>query len=469
MHSETALADSGEDDNSINEARTSSFLSIYRPTSPKHSTDSSSSVSRRTTHQADRLTQNHLVSLITSLCHIQKEATALRVSLQQKKRALNRLRTTVANKDEALMAVVRESTISGRHIEFQDLLPVYEACQEARDAVGLVEDEYEKMDLNLDQLEFRLSRKGEMISKLQRQLDYEAATESSESDDGRSHISFETSSSVDQPETATGSTLRLDTNDSALETVLDHNSMSKPPRIYNGHDFGARPPIQFLSTSRRRLRSYSGSSDQKGLLEDSAPDLSSLSPWNLALSPGLNSEAKELDTIVDSNDIFDEQSESLSGVLLLDRTAEESWSILRDYLTRFNNKHHRINLWLLHKLRTSPAEIIRLHNAVVKESASTTDWETCALDLWEDDCSSNFPPSPPTSTDSLGPSENFHEGVSPQPWALPLIPFHADQRRLTSIDNRRCSVTSSAPAQLVDNFREICPIESSPSTLDHFG
>jgi hypothetical protein len=348
------------------------------------------------------------------------------------------------------MAAIRHSRMLGRSITIEELSPLYSACQEARDNVGMVEDECETMELQLDQLEFELSRKGKRICEIYEQLDYDVLSEAPESDSESSQVSYETESSVDQSEQDQGHPSSKDIQVVRKTPYQNSNPMQSMHDKTNG--FGSRPPIQFLSSRKSGTQSHIRLEDLNPLLDDSAPDLIA-QPWASSLGSNLDEEfgaqSKEVqDTLSEG------QIESVSKVLLLEGDGESA-EILSGYLNHFESKHSRINRWLLHKLRISPAEIIRLHRAITEQSSAIEDWETRSLDAWEDDYPVYFSASPSTRTNSIHSTANAHQPRLIQPLALPPVTLQQEQRGLLQIDNdRRISVTSSAPAAIHENWCE---------------
>jgi hypothetical protein len=454
MLSKTALATLDHDHAAANGTSRSPRTSWKELTKTQSSIKPSSSISQHSHPLKVSPIPSQLISLIDSLCRVQSEATALRVLFQQKRKALSRLRTSIASRDEDLMAAIRTSSISGRSIRFEELLPLYGACQEARDDAGIVEDECEKMELDLDQLEFELSRKGKKISELYIQLDYDVTTEVPESDSGSSHISFETQSSVDQSEQFEDPFTSTETH--VAGRVPDPSSSQIKSIQHDKLGLVAKPPIQFNTPTKRRTQLHEGIEDQSPLLNQRAPDLSKPPLWSLDVASGIDEQpqsdpGEELDGLSGGN------IENISGVLLLDGTGESSM-ILRNYLTEFDNKHSRINFWLLHKLRTSPAEIIRLHKAITEQSSSIEDWETRSLDAWGHDYPTYSSASPTATMDSFNPTENVHQPPVIQPEANPPVSFRQEQRIFAHIiHDRRISVTSSAPAATSEDWWEPYP------------
>jgi hypothetical protein len=422
----------------------------YQPTA-KLSVKTTSSISQRTNNRHTTPALIQMIAVINSLCRIQDEATALRVSFQQKRKALSRLRTKVASRDEKIMATIRKSIISGQDIQVEELSALYEASQQARDDLGSAEDDCEKMELELDQLEFELCLKGDKIRELHKQLDYDVTTEPSASEAGTSHISYETPSSVDRTELVPAYPLNTEVH--VMNRITNPNSTQIRSKSDHSSDADARHPIQHLSPSKPELYSPIGIQDHQLPLKDSAPDPSVDQPWSLALPTStvdIPQHVSDEEPDVLSKEIIDETS----GILFLDGT-EGSSAVLSDYLTRFDNKHSRINLWLLHKLRTSPAEIIRLQQAVVEQSSSLEDWQTHSLNVWEHDYPIYFTTTSYRTTDSLGSNEVF-QPVLPEPVPYPLLPFPKERPKLITIDNhRRNSVTNSAPATIYDDCFEI--------------
>jgi hypothetical protein len=308
------------------------------------------------------------------------------------------------------------------------------------------------MELELDQLEFELSRKGKKISELYKQLDYDVTTEASESDIESSQISFETQSSADQSEQNQDLFSSTDIHASNWKSNQELTQKQSVDNVKS--DFGARPPIQFLSHYKSVNQSLVGLEDQNPLLKDSAPDLSEQQPWGLALTSKLDEQTCS-DPCEGPDALSEGNEEMVSEVLLLDGTGDSS-VVLRNYLTQFDSKHSRINSWLLHKLRTSSAEIIRLRKAVTDYTSSIENWEARSLNAWEHDYPTFSPASSSATTDSLDPAGHIHQPQLIEPVALPPTAFRQERRKLTLIGNdRRVSVTSSAPAAINEDGCEL--------------
>ena len=352
-------------------------------------------------YQIQKLDAGRLRNPLQDLLKFQENVARLRLLVQERRTALRMKRLQVSENDRLFMDELYRWWRDGRGEDYYQLTQLYDQCQEARREIGPAEDDFERLELQLGEVEYAQTKEIRRLTMaLPNSASNVAYNDLGDSASSDSHISFESTTSsrsrrnrqpkenIETRMTECQAPSRSLTSLALLqhEETLSGSSMLPPHRRNEKqavkstryHDVeDAQFSFNGVRTVENELSAiWNPLPPQHGLTHFSERGLLSRS----------NDQAPQ--SSYDEDDVlhsFDPGLQpDLASLLFLDDEAD-SQSTLSDYLLEFRNPHNRVNRWLLHRLRTSYTEAMSLKQAVSEIGVVDVQWPRQALDLWEKD------------------------------------------------------------------------------------
>jgi hypothetical protein len=340
----------------------------------------------------------------------QEDITSIRVQAQQKRNALRRARRYIAKCDEAYMGAIRRARAAAAVPDPDTIATLFDACQNARDLCGPLEDAYDQLDLSLVPREFDLTRRNEVIKSA-----YDAARHSIENS-RLSQVSSQSSQSShesqqhkdalnDTPASVDDMVMVL----SSEPDLTQDTEAEVLPETTGLHRFPITPRPSNVGSAGIGSLEATAVVHEHVLFDQYAPDLQSGQDWYSSYSSTAPTSYVSDHNLVDSKDADANSPEEGEGLLLGDDDGRRAF--VGQDLSSPKGTHHRVNLWLLHKLRISRWEIQRLKEEVNSVAKSIGNWTDTALDNWDSDEAAQpavLPPATSASTDVR------HESMAPR-------------------------------------------------------
>jgi hypothetical protein len=317
---------------------------------------------------------------LRDLSRRQEDVTLLRVNAQEKRHSLQRLRATVSECDSRLVDSLRRIRGTNGIVDMEAVSDLFTACQEARDTLGPAENDYDRLEAQLGHAEFVLSGKMKALQQsLQSQKLHDTVHHHSEPRSvASSSFSFET-----EPSGAEGQRISISARSSAPEF-----SPESPKEFTVA--WNAMRTTNLLEEELNLI----GKPSDNPVLDIAAPDLGPNSSWS-----AFSEDQDDSSSSGQSEPFLTDKVQSPSVTeLLLSNDDANSQSTLSDYLTGFVSTSDRINGWLLHKLRTSPWEIMLLRDHVHARSKNNENWAKKVVQFWGQDVSPGSIHSPSTGS-----------------------------------------------------------------------
>jgi hypothetical protein len=124
--------------------------------------------SSRSDSPVRKVTMESFVTNIDFFVHALNEVTSLRVASQQKRKALIRSRENVSRKDAAIAKMIRDQRAKGSTLDQDEFLSLSDASLQARDELGALEDDFEK-------IEYQIVPKEDDLNEIGEELEYQLA------------------------------------------------------------------------------------------------------------------------------------------------------------------------------------------------------------------------------------------------------------------------------------------------------
>ncbi|KAI9681930.1 MAG: hypothetical protein M1822_007008 [Bathelium mastoideum] len=336
----------------------------------------------------------------TRLEHIvqsQETVARLRLQVQERRTALRTIRLKVSECDRRFMDELYYLRSSGRVGDCSRLMELYDECEEARRVVGPAEDDYEPLELQLGEIEFANTKPIQHAISILQNDGLKRALDGLEESSVESHISFEstaTSGSHPEQEYGTNATsVFAEVQEAACNLLTSQNAETPTaPDTIPAETRRQRPTV--LPTPGHKLRQlqpiYGIRSAEDDLFENWNPTSSDCDVdlvFERDLLDGIYNESGASWPYKKESALFsfDPKSNPQLSSFLFFNKEQDSYSILNDYLIDFRSTRDRINRWLLHCLRTSYREAMRLKQAVLRTGNMNDQWPAQALDLWDKD------------------------------------------------------------------------------------
>jgi hypothetical protein len=334
------------------------------------SSSSDDSESSRSDSPKQKLTLETLVTNIDLLVQALDEVNSLRVSSQQKRRALLQSRDNVARKDEALASVMRKLRAERTTFEDNNIATLSDNSLQARDELGPLEDDFGAIEYQLVPKEHVLKEKGKEIKRQWQALRVEW--------DG---------SSVSKHENNDSHTSHFSPTEAGISTSFPERG-KKPLHLSKESLLQlSRPQDEYRTT----LRAH-GTTQSEPLVRQYAPDLFFDSPWTAIGKPWIpisyvdDEPAPKLVTEEDLSDLGMAKTDTSDkgNELLLDNEPTTRCPFLRELSPNDHIPYgRRVSQWLLCSLRKSRLEVLRLRLIMDLE---TKEWNWVdILRFWDSD------------------------------------------------------------------------------------
>ncbi|KAL9064465.1 MAG: hypothetical protein Q9157_007823 [Trypethelium eluteriae] len=422
------------------------FSSGLQHTTPPHSQDSEHDDVGQPTKRLEqefeddcqplKLNSDRWTRPLQYLALSQENVAQLRLQVQELRTSLKMKRLKVSECDRLFMDELYHWWSNRNGKDNGKLTALYDQCQEVRREVGPAEDDYEHLELRLGEVEYANTNYIRRVTTALQKNVPDMPLQGLEESASGSHISFESSTSpgsqhdgesedhnesviVEGPNgihALTSLALRQHEEDlSACETTSPrHENYPLVPRLRHG---------------TRSLRSLSldnpPASNELSAIWDPVPSQLGISPSSKSSSPSSDhDDDSDYKVSRESEDVLRSSHSTLDpdlSSLLIFNHERASRSTLSKYLLEFRSSHHRVNRWLLHRLRTSYIEASSLKQAVSKVGIKDARWHIQALDLWDIDEAAVTPIGTPPQEPSV---ESF-SGTFPLALSS-LQPHHAD-------------------------------------------
>jgi hypothetical protein len=307
----------------------------------------------------------------------------MRFKVQERRTGLKNARAKVSQADDQFISYVRSSRLTGSGLDNVELDNLYEECRKTRDDVGPLEDEYEKLELKLDNMEFAFAENwkqlnlGETISSVA--IDAEKSAIEDESDVEDENTFYESSSSGNgsphDPREASalhghllGYAVSVGQHPAAFAashaqaTETDHSAYYNFPTDQQSYTIGEERNSYWMEEDKH---------DINDIAPDLMPSQYGPSPWSSTVTRSdtvdifTNEEFQNDPTLYSlSNEIIpDTETAKLVRSFSGDFPQYESTLLsrrkaLNEHLINFESALHRVDQWLLHRLRDSPFEVL---------------------------------------------------------------------------------------------------------------
>jgi len=335
----------------------------------------------------------------------QREVTALRLAVQERRKKLHRLREHVSQCDMLLFDCIRKKMSESASSIDPAMLTLFEAAQAARDQVGPVESDYEPLEISLGAEEHKLIDQYTRIEvSFDKIFSFDVASTTRTEEQEQSEIEFESSSGA-SVERLHGTLIGENVGIGELPRDAGELNLKLKPQIQQKSQGYHTRTASLESVDRPKLRN-SISTNRSANANDWMETLSYIGIWATGqIEPsGRNitsrdapeediflAESIDIDNPDPTSEVIDDLPvnpglEEGNPLLLLDES-EETRAILSDYLVNFENTPDRVNRWMLHQLRVSPHEIYTLvrYIAGVGELSTLWHWATSILNEWPHD------------------------------------------------------------------------------------
>jgi hypothetical protein len=352
----------------------------------------------------------NLVADINNFIKSLGKVISLQVSTQQKREALNQSRQNVSKADEALAKAIRNSRDERTVLDREFLLSLFDACQEARDQLGPLEDDFQSADFQLVPREVALVDRGEEIKEKYEALPIPIADQSISPGDS-SVKTFRISHKTRSTPLARQQSLDGPAAETTQHTPTPQRDDARKPASRLLFEFGR---LTSETDGGETSKARRGDSSFEPLIHAIAPDLISELPWsqftqyariqdNEELSPYVMKEdLPNLETI--TTDIIEEDDDVSLG-----NTVALRCPFLKERYAA-GSAHGRVNLWLLYGLQTSRLEMRKFHELAPVEAKGGLKWSNIRK-FWDMD-EAAVATSPPGSWLYIGSdSEHAKESV----------------------------------------------------------
>jgi len=334
-----------------------------------------------------------IVKDINSFVKVAEEVLSIRVSAQQKRQDLARYRRNVSETDEALMKVIRRHHAGGTAPDPGSLFSLYDACQEARNELGPLEDEYEKKEFLLIPKEDDLNEIGEKIERRYKRLarSYPNSASSTASSELRS-----SSPSTSYNEKTTPTALMAN---EALEGQMEQ--LPQQPL--------APFPFSGQKTTCASTQPVDLDLDTESLTHQFVPSFKLKQSSDLACSRPDGHQAASFVEDRSLANIEDTKIDTIGqGYGLLLGSEIDTHSSLPDHPNSIQSSHDQVNHWLLQRLRGSRLEILKLREAVEVEINGVGSWTGAdVLAQWSLDEAATSRTPAGSKTASSGPTDTM--------------------------------------------------------------
>lgn len=347
----------------------------------------------------------NFVTNVDSFVHVLDEVTTLRVKSQQKRKALVRSRDHVSRKDAAIANKIRHQLAIGLTLNQEEFLALSTASLEARDELGPLEDDFEKIEYQLVPKEDDLKERGE---ELKRQwailkLNLGRPVESPSSVRPSSSRHSQSNSKDDTPVEAMERTIAsIPTTRGRSAHRLSRESLLQLPDSQAGFDF----------------RSH-GTTQSEPLVSQYAPDLYFGNSWSptshLVNSPSPKSVNEEdlPDVKIVKTDIPDE-----GNAVLLGNRGPSFCPFLDELATlEYTPFGRRVSFWLLCRLQSSRLEVLRLKDVIDMKAKGRWKWSDILRNWATDDAA--------TSTTPIQSVNICHTALADKSWRHPMSLEHS--------------------------------------------
>jgi hypothetical protein len=339
----------------------------------------------------------------------QGDVVAMRLSVQERRKELHRLREHVSRSDMMLFNCMREQRNGGHSLGGGAIADLFEASRTARDQIGPVESEYEPLEILLGAKEHQLVEK---YSKIEGSFDhfFRLNINPTSKPDEPPDIEYEASSTASVSEENTprpdhdylhGAMIGENVGIGQLPMRMEELKPRSPERRQFGVSHRRTASLGSTEFSRPRSTVFSDEAMKAG---DSSGILSFIGIWTIDMKDPAGADTmleKEYeyqtaffednwmeisDASPDSMDDFSVNPglEEGNPLLLLDES-NETRAILSEYLVEFESTPDRVNRWMLHQLRVSPREIYALHRRIAEATSDSWHWATSVLKRWPHD------------------------------------------------------------------------------------
>jgi hypothetical protein len=346
----------------------------------------------------EKPTMETLMTDIDSFVRALDEVTLLRVTSQQKRRALIRARDKVARKDEAVASVLRKLRAEKTMFDGYGVPALSDDSLQARDELGPLEDDFDSIEYRLVPKEDGLKERGEEIKRqwetLKVELDRSSSFRVAPGDSRNPDHSTAEKSNILAPDGGSESQPLTE------ESLLHRNCYIRTPR--------AR-----------------GTTRSEPLVQQYAPDLSFDSPWTAIGKPWQHINYVNDDPspkLVKDEDLSDvgkakTDNSDKGNDLLLGNSTTIRCSFLRELaLENFAHYGRRVSFWLLCRLRKSRLEVLRLRLTL---DLKTKEWEWAdILRFWNLDDAA-LARTPPDSEDI------YYTNARPETLTKQILEWHS--------------------------------------------
>ena len=363
-----------------------------------------------------KLGTDHWSRPLQYLVQSQENVARLRLQIQERRNALRMKRLNVSESDRHFMDELYRWWAKGHREDATHLSKLYEQCQGARRDIGPAEDDYERLELQLGEVEYANTKD---IRRLTTALQRNASDIALEEPEGSlldSHISFESSTSVSHPNGNMEENVDLGVVEGRVlpgnltsRALRQHEQDLSASNAIPSHRDGtiARPPMHRQHTPEVR---YSSNDNHAA-----GNELSAI--WN-----PMPAEYEYDLTHADDDVLRDRELDQDLSSLVICKPEVNSQSTLSDYLLDFQSPHNRVNRWLLHRLRTSYTEAMNLKQAVSETGVVDNHWPDQALELWEKDDAAisvmePLPTEPTVGFDPVVPFLSMQPHVQSEPYS----------------------------------------------------
>jgi hypothetical protein len=365
-----------------------------------HSRSDSDSESSPSGSDMEEAALDRLVMDIDLFIQALDKATSLRISAQQRHKALIRSRENVFKTNEALADILRKSRVEGAILDQDSVISLSDASLQARDELGPLEDDFEKIEFQLVPRDDDLTERG---GELKRRIEQLARSV---------HKTAELDRHSKPPSDHSSATRHAET----VPLALSHNSEAEPEMAgpYGEQhlaNLGGSTPqgkrlskhsLHQLSESTgvfKPFRVYMSSTQSEPLIEQYAPDLFPGRSWKswTQFSDELDDEPSP--QLVDENDLSGVETTKTDipvegNILLLGNNAIARCPFLQELATEEYTPHsRRVSFWLLCRLRRSRLEVLRLRDIIDGKAKREWTWSDI-LRFWgvDDAAMSTTPP-----------------------------------------------------------------------------
>lgn len=368
----------------------------------------------------------HFFDELSDFVSQQVDVVTLRLSVQEKRAHVKRLREDVSRRDIEFIDHVRTRVATKQSLDDPQVMELFEAAQEARNEAGPAESEYEPLEMALGAEEDKLRH---IYAKLETRFEqfFRLKADPSSQQSVPTNILYEESSTESK-----GSGIEvehfIEPRDSAPfhgAWIGEQVAVGQVPiraeeamveTVQQRQREMRRPTVSSEELSKRHLSSVAA---EEGVKDELPPDLAGISGADQIDMAELENPAfrsgvlwhglaglfadESLDAIDELAVLEDDLGESFlfepSDTLLLSILPPEkndtlqgylqafgaTQEVLQEYLSYFENTRDRVNRWMLHQLRLSRREMFELQRNMMETAPDAGQWAALVLDNWSND------------------------------------------------------------------------------------